>query len=178
MLALLALLPVLALAPGWWEGRLLGPGDGAALHYPLRVLVWESWRRGELPAWNPSIFGGVPLLAGYQPGALYPLMPLLALLGSSFAAFQVLVLASLSAAAMTTFLYLRRLGAEPAGAYLAGICFALGPYLIGHLDDTPTLVAAPLLPLLLLAAESHMKRGSAARAAGVALALALLLLAG
>jgi hypothetical protein len=120
----------------------------------------------------------VPLLAGYQPGALYPLMPLLALLGSSFTAFQVLVLASLSAAALTTFLYLRRLGAEPAGAYLAGICFSLGPYLVGHLDDTPTLVAAPLLPLLLLAAESHMRRGSAARAAGVALALALLLLAG
>ena len=142
LLALLALLPVLALAPGWWEGRLLGSGDGAALHYPLRALVWESWRRGELPAWNPAIFSGAPLLASYLPGALYPLMPALALLPSSFAAFQALVLVSLSAAAATTFLYLRRLGADLPGAYLAGLCFALGPYLVGHLDDTPTLVAA------------------------------------
>jgi hypothetical protein len=105
-------------------------------------------------------------------------MLVLALLPSSFAAFQVLVLASISAAAVLSFLYLRRLGADPTGAYLAGLCFSLGPYLVGHLDDTPTLVAAPMLPLLLLAAESHMNRASAGRAAGVALALTLLLLAG
>jgi hypothetical protein len=102
----------------------------------------------------------------------------LALVRSPFAAFQALVLLSLAAAAVLSFLYLRRLGAELAGAYLAGLSFALGPYLLGHLGDTATLVAAPLLPLLLLAAESHMNRGGATRAAGLSLALALLLLAG
>ena len=178
ILALLAILPALALAPAWWEGRLLGPGDAAALHFPLRAQVWEAWRRGELPSWNPAIFSGAPLLAGYRPGALFPAMPALALLPSSFAAFQVLVLASLCATAGLCFLYLRRLGANITGAYVAGLCFSLGPYLVGHLDDTPTLVAAPTLPLLLLAAESHMNRASAGRAAGVSLALALLLLAG
>jgi hypothetical protein len=49
---------------------------------------------------------------------------------------------------------------------------------MGHLDDTATLVAAPLLPLSMLAAESHMRRATPGRAAGLALALALLLLAG
>jgi len=78
--ALLAALPVIAYAPAWWEGRLLGPGDGAALHFPLRAAVWASWRDGDLPAWNPGIFLGTPLLASYRPGALFPLMPLLALL--------------------------------------------------------------------------------------------------
>src|SRR5207245_11409396 len=60
---LLFLLPVIAYAPAWWEGRLLGPGDGAALHFPLRAAAWESWRGGDLPAWNPAIFLGTPLLA-------------------------------------------------------------------------------------------------------------------
>ena len=157
--------------------RLLGSGDGAALHFPLRALVWESYGRGELPEWNPTIFLGTPLLAGYRPGAFYPLMPLLALL-PPFAAFQTLVLVSLAASAVLVFLYLRRLGAERVGAFVGGLCFALGPYLVAHLADTATLVAAPLLPLVLLAAEDHMRRGTAARAAGLAVSLALLLLAG
>ena len=177
LLLLLAALPAVAYAPAWTAHRLLGSGDGAALHFPLRALVWESYARGELPEWNPNIFLGTPLLAGYRPGAFYPLMPLLALL-PPFAAFQTLVLLSLSASAILVFLYLRRLGAERVGAFAGGLCFALGPYLVAHLADTATLVAAPLLPLVLLAAEDHMRRGTAARAAGLAVSLALLLLAG
>jgi hypothetical protein len=176
-IALLVALPVLAHAPCWWEGRLLGPGDGAALHFPLRALVWEAYRGGEVPAWNPSIFLGTPLLAAYRPGAFYPAMPILAWL-RPFAAFQVLVLASLAAAGALVFFYVRRLGAEPVGAYVAGLCFSLGPYLVGHVDDTATLVAAPLLPLVLLAAEAHIARAGFARDAGLAVSIALLLLAG
>jgi hypothetical protein len=176
-LALLLALPLLAHAPCWWEGRLLGPGDGAALHFPLRSLVWEAYRAGELPAWNPTIFLGTPLLAAYRPGALFPAMPILAPL-PPFLAFQLLVLLSLSASGALVFLYVRRLGADPLGAYVAGLCFSLGPYLVGHLDDTATLVAAPLLPLLLLVAEAHLTRGGSARSAALAIAVALLLLAG
>lgn len=177
LMLLLALLPVLAHAPAWWQGRLLGPGDGAALHLPLRSLIWQAWRSGELPSWNDSIFSGTPLLAAYRGGAFFP--PVIALSWlEPFTAFQVLVLASLSSAAVLTFLYLRRLHACRLGAYVAGLSFALGPYLVGHLDDTATLAAAPLLPLALLAAESHMNRESPGRAAGLAAAVALLLLSG
>src|SRR6266704_1397291 len=150
LLALLAVLPVLAHAPAWWESRLLGPGDGAARHYPLRVEVWRAYARGDLPSWNPGAFSGTPLLAAYRPGAFYPPMPLLALL-PPFLAFQLLVLASLAAAAMLTYAYLRRIGAGRVGAYASGLVFALGPCLVAHLGDTATVVAAPLLPLALLA---------------------------
>ncbi|HET8645375.1 MAG TPA: hypothetical protein VFO85_07795, partial [Vicinamibacteria bacterium] len=129
-LLLLLVLPVLAHAPGWWSGRLLGPGDGAALHFPLRAAVWDAYRHGELPGWNHGIFLGAPLLASYRPGAFHPLM-LLGTVLPAFAAFQVLVLVSLSAAGALVFLYLRRLGAETVGAYAAGLFFALGPYLVG-----------------------------------------------
>jgi len=109
--ALLAVLPVLAYAPAWWEGRLLGPGDGAALHFPLRAAAWEAWRGGDLPAWNSGIFLGTPLLAAYRPGALLPLMLPLALF-PPFTAFQVLVLLSLSLSAVLGFVYVERLGGE------------------------------------------------------------------
>src|SRR5262249_4558907 len=92
--------------------------------------------------------------------------------------FQVLVLLSLSLSAVLGFVYVERLGGERVGAYFAGLSFALGPYLVGHLDDTATVVAAPLLLLLLLAVEAQIQRGAPARAARLAGALALLLLAG
>jgi hypothetical protein len=176
-LALLAVLPVVALAPAWWEAKLVSPGDGAALHYPLRAAVFQSYRRGELPSWNPAIFSGTPLLAAYRGGALYPPMLALAPL-PSFLAFQALVILSLSAAGVLVFVYLRRLGAAAIGAYVGGLSFALGPYLVGHLDDSATIVAAPLLPLALIALEAHVGRASVARAGGLAAAFALLLLAG
>ncbi len=174
---LLAILPAIAHAPAWMEGRLLGPGDGSALHYPLRAEVWAAWRRGELPAWNPWIFSGTPLLAAYRPGALHPMMVVLAPL-PSFAAFQVLVLMSLGATAVLTFIYVRRLGAGTLGGFVSGLAFALGPYLVGHLGDTATIVAAPFLPLLLLACESTIARPDRRGKLALAGALALLLLAG
>jgi hypothetical protein len=177
VLALLALAPVLALSPALLDEQLVSPGDGAFLHYPLRAAVWSAYRHGELPSWNPAIFSGTPLLAAYRPGALYPPMAALALL-PPFAAFQVLVTASLAAAGMLTFLYLRRLGAGLVGAYAGGLAFALGPYLMGHLDDTATIVAAPLLPLVLLAAEDHMRLAAPRRVVALAGALAALFLAG
>jgi hypothetical protein len=177
LLLLLAALPVLAHAPALRDGRLLGPGDGANLHLPLRSAVWDSYRSGDIASWNPTIFLGTPLLAAYRPGTFYPPMAALAAL-PPFAAFQVLVLGSLALCGPLVFLYVRRLGGERVGAFVAGTGYALGPYLVGHLGDTATITAAPLLPLLLLAAESHVNRSTPARAAGLAAALALVLLAG
>ncbi len=177
MALLLAALPLLAYAPAWREARLLGPGDGAALHLPMRAEVFRAYARGDLPSWNPGIFSGTPLLAAYRPGAFHPLMPLLAAL-PPFAAFQVLVLVSLAATGVLSFLYSRRLGADRVGSYVAALGFALGPYLVAHLGDTATLVAAPLLPLLLLAAELHLQRGTPRAAVALAAAAALLLVAG
>ncbi len=177
VLTLLGLLPLLAHAPAWWESRLLGPGDGAALHLPLRAQSWAALAQGELPFWNPTIFSGTPLLAAYRAGALYPPMAALSPL-EPFVAFQILVLLSLSASAMLTFVYLRRLGAGRLGAYVSGLCYSLGPYLVGHLGDTASIVASPLLPLLLLAAEAHLSRTSAWRTTGLAVAWACVLLAG
>ncbi|HSD67810.1 MAG TPA: hypothetical protein VLF95_13975, partial [Vicinamibacteria bacterium] len=177
LILLLAAAPVLAYAPAWREGRLLAPGDGAALHLPLRTEVWRAWDRGEVPSWNGSSFSGTPLLASYRPGALHPLAVALTPL-APFAAFQALVLASLALVGPLVFSYARRLGADPVGALVSGLGFALGPYLVAHLGDTAAVVAAPALPLVLLAAEAHLARARPATAAALSLSVALLLLAG
>jgi hypothetical protein len=150
---------------------------GAVLHYPLRAAVWLAYRDGELPSWNGSIFSGMPLLPTYQAGAFFPLMLVLAPL-PPFVAFQLLVLLSLATTAALSFVYVRTLGAGPLGAYVSALCFSLGPYVVDHLGDTPTLTALPALLLALLALEHHLRRRGAAGMAGLALASALLLLAG
>jgi hypothetical protein len=177
VLLLLAAAPVLAYAPALWAGRILAPREGAALHLPLRVEVWRAYARGELPSWNPAAFSGTPLLASYRPGAFHPLMVALAAL-PPLAAFQLLVLLSLALTGPLVYLYLRRLGAETKGALLAALGYCLGPYLVARLGDTPTLVAAPALPLMLLAAEALLASGRAAAVAALAGAVALLALAG
>jgi hypothetical protein len=177
LILILAGLPALAYAPAWHEGQLLAPGDGATFHLPLRTEVWRALDRGEIPSWNPSAFSGSPLLAAYRPGAFHPLMMVLTPL-APFTAFQLLVVVSLGLCGPLGFLYARRLGAEPVGALLSGAGFALGPYLVGHLGDTPTLVAAPALVLVLLASETILARPRATTATLLALAVALLLLAG
>jgi len=177
VLLLLAAAPVLAYAPALRAGRMLAPRDGAALHLPLRVEVWRAYSRGELPTWNPTAFSGTPLLASYRPGALHPLMIALAPL-PPLVAFQALVLLSLGLTGPLVYRYVRGLGAEPRGAFIAAIGFCLGPYLVARLEDTPTLVAAPALVLVLLAAESLLAHGRAASGVGLAAAVALLALAG
>jgi hypothetical protein len=130
-----------------------------------------------VPTWNGSSFSGTPLLAAYRPGALHPLVVALTPL-APFAAFQALVLVSLALCGPLVFLHARRLGADPAAALVAGLGFALGPYLVAHLGDTAAVTAAPALPLVLLAAEALVVRPRASTATALALAVALLLLAG
>jgi hypothetical protein len=176
-LLVLAVFPLIAYIEPLLQHRLLGPGDGVALHLPLRTEAFAAYRDLSLPFLNTREFLGTPLLAAYRGGVLYPLTVLLSPF-DPFSAFQALVLISISLAGVLTYLYLKRLGALAPGAFVGALCFAYGPYLLGHFEDTATLVAAPMLPLVLLAAESHMNRASVSRLIGLALSIALLVLAG
>ncbi len=176
-LVVLTVFPLLAYLEPLLEHRLLGPGDGVALHLPLRTEAFRAYRDLSLPFLNTREFLGTPLLAAYRGGVLYPLTILLAPF-DPFSAFQALVVISLSLAGFLTFLYLKRLGVGAPGAFVGALSFAYGPYLLSHFEDTATLVAAPMLPLVMLAAESHMNRSSSTRLIGLGVSIALLVFAG
>ena len=176
-LSVLTIFPLIAYAEPLLQHRLLGPGDGVALHLPMRIEAFRAYREGMLPFFNPKEFLGTPLLEAYRGGVLYPLTILLAPF-EVFSAFQALVVLSIALAGVLTYFYLKRLGAGAHGAFVSALSFAYGPYLLGHFEDTATLVAAPLLPLVMLTAESHMNRASVGRMLGLAASLALLVFAG
>ena len=121
------------------------------------------YARGELPTWNPTIFSGTPLLASYRPGALHPLMLALSRL-PPLAAFQAARarIARRHGPARLPVRAPARGRAE--GGLLAALGFSLGPYLVERLGDTPTLVAAPALPLAAARGRVAPRAGRAASA--------------
>ena len=60
-------------------------GDNLIQNFPLRVLVGIDLRHGHLPLWDPYLWSGSPLLAGFNAGAAYPTTVLFAVLPGAFA---------------------------------------------------------------------------------------------
>lgn len=149
---LLALLPLLIVGPALFAGNAIGPFDQIATmapwnaepsgrawdvlqadavlqFYVWRDLVFESWRSGQVPFWNPHQLGGTPLLANSQSAPLYPLHILLSSLPTPLAlnllAWFHLALGALGVRALTL-----RLGSNEPGALFAGAVFALSPFMV------------------------------------------------
>lgn len=54
-------------------GKLIAGLDTIAYTVPNEQVAFAALRAGRLPAWNPYVFGGAPLLANPQVGIFYPL---------------------------------------------------------------------------------------------------------
>ena len=86
----IGLILVLALLPFFFFWRLITPnpadqmsiaaGDFTEQYFPLRAFTAQQWVRGEIPLWNPYLYGGQPALADIQSGTLYPIHLLQALI--------------------------------------------------------------------------------------------------
>jgi len=141
--ALCALLPDLAAALPF---RSYYFRDFSVTFYPLRLFAARELRTGRWPFWNPYIFEGsfvLPVL--YPPDLLHALFP-------GPAAVSWLLTLHLPLAALCAFALARELGAEPPGAFVAGVVYALGGFTLSSLNlyvFLQGLAWAPLLALLL-----------------------------
>ncbi len=177
MAAVLVLLPLLYFYPAVIGEVLLAPGDGWTQIIGIRVLIGQMLAQGELPLWNPYIFGGMPLLASIQPGALYPPTWLFAFF-SPGVAMNAMVITSYHLALIGSYLYARRIGIGRLGSLTTGIAFTFGGYMIAHLGHTNRVAAAAWLPWVLLAIEHLYLRASWRWVTFGALFVALQLFAG
>ena len=127
--------------------------DAVLQNYGWKTLIKESLLHGELPLWNPSILGGVPLLAAGQPGALYPPGLLFFLLLPTAYAYAWFSAAHCFIGGVGMYLYLRRLETGAWGALLGALTFALAGFLVVSLQWPQVVSAAVWLPWLLLCLE-------------------------
>ena len=153
-LVFLALLPLVPLWRAVFLGEAIGPfdqirqmtpwngpkpsqpwdvlqADGVLQFFPWRDMVFESWGKGQLPAWNSYELAGTPLLANSQSAGLYPPHILLGFLHLPTAvAITLLAWFHLAWAGIGVYFLTRRLGGTRLGAILAGSSFSLSAFMI------------------------------------------------
>ncbi len=169
-----ALLP---LAHAVLAGETLFWGLPTLQFYPWREFAFAELRAGRLPAWNPYLGAGAPLLANYQTAIFYPPNWLMFVLPGPLAMSWV-ALAHVLWAALGMWRLAGALGAATLGRGISALSYALGGYLIARLGSFPTYDAAAWLPWVIWLAHRAVTRRAWQEAGGLALTVGLLLLAG
>ncbi|HQR31385.1 MAG TPA: hypothetical protein PLK30_01525, partial [Blastocatellia bacterium] len=164
--------------PATFAGRFFVSGDALVYSYPMRSVMWEMIRHGQLPLWTPTLLGGYPLLSMAQLALAYPLTWGYLLL-SGHAAEQVYVLAPFLLAPMFTYAYARQIGRSRCAALLAGLTFGYGGLMASRIATYGFLPNAVMwLPLMLAAIERARVKSFATSLLWVTLAYAMSVLTG
>ncbi|HET6862547.1 MAG TPA: YfhO family protein [Pyrinomonadaceae bacterium] len=175
--AAITLAPVLYFLPALLAHLVLGPDDGVLFNIPLRVTTANLLRAGELPIWNPYIFGGMPLFATAQGGLLFPLNWIY-LLFSPAVATNMMVIATYMVAGLGAYLFARKTGSSVAGAVVTGLIWQMGGFLVAQISHINIAHTAALLPWTLWSLERYVETGSRRRGALLAVLVAVQIFAG
>jgi hypothetical protein len=138
-------------------------GDNMIQNFPLRVLVGIDIRHGHLPLWDPYLWSGSPLLAGFNAGAAYPTTALFAVLPGALAWVLNQVAVEVVAAAGMVAL-LRCLGRSWLASGLAAGAFAFGGFMTAQSVHLDLVQAAAWLPWAFVALDrlAHRPPGRSA----------------
>ena len=196
---ILALLPLLffwrLVTPNPADRLQISPGDFTEQYFPLRAFTAQQWVRGDVPLWNPYLFGGQPALADIQAGALYPphlleslLLgwggPLLGLdMGFPLWALDWQVILHFAIAGVGTFGFARHasrrygagIRAARFGGFIAALVFSYGGYLTGFPVQQITILAVSAwLPWVLWGLSSALSASARQPGTGVSVASSFL----
>lgn len=174
LIGILALLPCLffwrLITPSPTDQMHIAAGDFTEQYFPLRAFAAQEWVRGQIPLWNPYLYGGQPALADIQSGALYPLHILEALIlgwggplfgqevGFPLWALEWQVILHFSLVAVGTFMFVRHIGLRYGmalrrarfGGVIAALVFTYSGYLTGFpVQQLTILEVSTWLPWLL-----------------------------
>ena len=102
-------------------------GDIVTQFLPYYSVVGDRIRAGDIPGWNPAIFGGMPLAGDPLSGWGYLPVMLLFPFFSSINAYQIFVAFHLVATAGAAYLLGRALGMGQIGGFATGSAYLMGP---------------------------------------------------
>jgi len=127
-------------------------GDNLIQNFPLRVLVGIDLRHGHLPLWDPYLWSGAPLLAGFNAGAAYPATWLFGVLPGALAwVMNQVTVAVVASAGMLALL--RVLGRSWLAAGLGAAAFAFGGFMTAQSVHLDLVQAAAWLPWAFVAVD-------------------------
>ncbi len=120
----------------------------------IENYVWKQFMRdtifaGDIPLWNPYLFAGVPFLAAGQHAAYYP-FSILFLILPLVKAYGWYTVSQLWLAGVLMYVYGRLLNLRRSSAFLAGLIYQGGGYIVVSAAVFPMIIGAVVwLPLLL-----------------------------
>ncbi len=165
MVVLLAL-PIVVFGIPVLFGQTFLSGDNLLQNFPMRVLVGRDLQHGTLPLWNPFLFGGTPLLGGFNAGAAYPTTWLMAVL-PVFVAWWLNLALAYEVAIAGMYLFLRRQSVSPTAATFGAATFACSGYMSAQIVHIDLIIGAAWLPWMLIAVHALTRpRLSAAHPSG------------
>ena len=132
------LIPVLAVLA---SGRTPAWRDTAKLFAPMRTLITDALRSGELPLWNPHEAMGIPLLAQWLHGVLHPVSLAAIVLPPSWQV-DFMLAACVALASGGAYACARLLDASRPASACAGVVFGASGYVLGIGAVLQYLVAA------------------------------------
>src|SRR3972149_4148432 len=128
--------------------------DLMTLNYPLKQLLAQSLKDGNLPFWTNLIGNGTPIFAESQIGALYPPHLLLFRFLPAPAAFNLNLFLHFLSAALGTYVFARvSLKLSWSAATLAALAFSLSGFMIMRIHQTNIVLVVSWLPWVFLLIE-------------------------
>jgi len=178
---LLVALPTVIFGVPALLGHAVLPGDDLGQNFPLRVLAGHEIRDGKLPLFDPYIWSGAPLLAGWNAAAAYPLTWLFAILPGT-AAWTVNVIATWVVAGLGMFCFLRALRLASLASFLGAFSFTFAGAMSAQVTHFGLVAGMSWVPVELLSVlRLSQDRPAASRlgwTAVLATAAGLVILAG
>ncbi len=116
---------------------------------PPRIFWVDAVKQGAFPFWNPYYLNGHPLFATLQAGVLYPFSVFYLFLPFTVVFNNTIVL-HFALAGIFTYLLMRAQKASHEAAFISGICFVFGGYLMSVHNLLSTLLSVVWVPLFLL----------------------------
>jgi len=158
-----------------WSRHPLLVGSNTQLVDPTTVfepfLQYTRSQLPHIPLWDPYIMGGTPYLGDMQ-SAIFSPFSLPAYVLPFWWSLSVIAVMKVVVASMGAFLLARALKMRFAGAFLCGVVYGFGLFLIAWLP-WPLANVFPLIPWMLFATEKVIRRPGTLSAAGLAAVIAL-----
>ena len=126
--------------------------DPVRQQLPWRQLVIDSFKKGQLPFWNPYNFGGTPLLANFQSAPFY-IFNFLFFIFNFDIAWGILIFLQPLLSGLFMYFYLRELKLENIVCIFGAIVFSFSGFSVAWMEWGTILHVGLWLPLILLSIE-------------------------
>jgi len=127
--------------------------------YPWKKLTIETWKKGEIPLWNPYSFSGTTHAGNYQSAVFSPFNTLFFFL-PFVDAWSILILLQPLLAGLFMLLFLRELGCSKRSSSIGSIGFMFSGFLVTWMAYGTLGYAALFLPLILWSITKYIRTQS------------------